>query len=382
MAAKVVRQPNKIALLGAPTSAAATAPGREGAPQALRAAGLAGRLQAAGYEVNDLGDDPAQVYQADDQSPRARNLTRVLASLEALKPRVEIAVKSGALPLVLSGDSSVALATVAGVRRYFRNVGMVFMGRDAGVHTPATTATGSVDGMVVSHLAGRGASELVRFWAEPPLIREPDLAIFGVERIDPSEEDALRRSSVRQFLAADVKRKGASAAAETAVERIHANGHDFVLHIDVDVIADFQATDHPGSGGLTFEEVREAAEVFAKQKHLAAIEVAGYNPTKDPGGTGASLILDLIAGVLAKRLEALKAAPAGALEERSATSPEPGAIAAPPESAAESSQTIVTPGEAWSSGPDNDSEPTAATKAEASQTDLPDTSSEADQSHS
>ena len=82
----------------------------------------------------------------------------------------------------------------------------------------------------------------------------------------------------------------------------------------MDVIADFQATDRPGSGGLNFEEVREAVEVFARQKHLAAIEVTGYNPTKDPDGSGAKLIVDLLAGVLAKRLEALKAAavPAGA----------------------------------------------------------------------
>ena len=44
MAVKIVRQPNKIALLGSPTSAAAMSPGHEGAPAALRAAGLAERL--------------------------------------------------------------------------------------------------------------------------------------------------------------------------------------------------------------------------------------------------------------------------------------------------------------------------------------------------
>jgi arginase len=282
--------------------------GHEGAPAALRSAGLIDRLRAAGYEVSDLGDDPPQLYKPDDESPRARNLPRVIAALEALKPRVEQAVKSTALPIILSGDCSVALATVAGTRRYFRNVSMIYMDRDADLNTPATTPSGCVDGMVVSHLTGTGAAEMVRFWGEPPLVREPDLALFGVARLDPAEEQLLAKSPLRCFHAADVQRMGAAAAAQAAVERVHANGYEFILHFDVDVIADFQATNYPGTGGLSLDEVREALEVFARQKHLAAIEVAAYNPTKDTDGGGAKLIIDVLSAVLAKRLEALKAA--------------------------------------------------------------------------
>ena len=238
MAVKIVRQTNKIALLGAPTSAAAMSAGLEGAPTALRAAGLVDRLKTIGYAVADLGDDPVQLYKPDEESPRARNLTRVLASLESLKPRVEQAVKSAALPLILAGDCSVALATVAGARRYFRKVSMIYMDRDADLNTPATTATGCVDGMVVSHLAGRGAAELVRFWGEPPLVREPDLALFGVARLDPPEEQLLATTPVRRYLASDVQRLGAAAAAHAAIDRIRGNGYQFVLHLDVDVIAE------------------------------------------------------------------------------------------------------------------------------------------------
>ncbi len=44
MAAKIVRQATKIAVLGVPTSAAAMSVGNEGAPAALRAAGLSSGL--------------------------------------------------------------------------------------------------------------------------------------------------------------------------------------------------------------------------------------------------------------------------------------------------------------------------------------------------
>jgi arginase len=361
VAVKIVRQPNKIALLGSPTSAAAMSPGHEGAPAALRAAGLMDRLRSIGYDVADIGDDPPQPYKPDEESPRARNLPGVLAALNALKPRVEQAVKSGALPLILGGDCSVALATIAGVRRYFRHVGLIYMDRDADLNTPATTPSGCVDGMVVSHVTGRGAAELVRFWGEPPLVREPDLALFGVNRLDPPEEEQLSRSPLRRYLAADVQRMGPAAAAEAAIAHIHGNDYEFVLHLDVDVIADFQSANYPGSGGLCLKEVREALEVFARQKNLAAIEVTAYNPAKDPDGADAKLIVDLLAGVLAKRLDALKtAAPAAepadvsaAAGQASAAAPSPApAVAAPPvpaSSEGESAQPAAAPGEVWSS---------------------------------
>jgi arginase len=355
VAVKIVRQANKIVLLGAPTSAAAMSLGHEGAPAALRAAGLAQRLSSIGYTVTDMGDDPARHFEPDEESPRARNLPRILAAVETLKPRVELAVKSAALPIILGGDCSIALATVAGVRRYFRHVSMIYMDRDADLNTPATTASGCVDGMVVSHLTGRGAAELVRFWGEPPLVREPDLALFGVERLDPPEDEILQRSTIRSYFAKDIKRTGAAAAAQTAVDRIRGNGYEFVLHFDVDVIADFAATNYPGSGGLQLEEVRDALKVFVSQKHLAAIEVTAYNPAKDADGSGAKLIIDLLAEVFAARLETLSAASsaAGPAPEASAERPaESKSAAAGATAARETGDTVLStpqPGEAWSS---------------------------------
>jgi len=355
VAVKIVRQANKIVLLGAPTSAAAMSLGHEDAPAALRAAGLAQRLSSIGYTVTDMGDDPVRHFEPDQESPRARNLPRILAAVETLKPRVELAVKSAALPIILGGDCSIALATVAGVRRYFRHVSMIYMDRDADLNTPATTVSGCVDGMVVSHLTGRGAAELVRFWGEPPLVREPDLALFGVERLDTPEAEILQRTTIRSYFAKDIKRTGAAAAAQTAVDRIRGNGYEFVLHFDVDVIADFAATNYPGSGGLQLEEVRDALKVFVSQKHLAAIEVTAYNPAKDPDGSGAKLIIDLLAEVFAARLETLNAASSAAGSAPGASAERPAetkSVAAGATAASETGDTVLStaqPGEAWSS---------------------------------
>lgn len=346
MAVKIVRQPNRIALLGAPTSAAAMSAGHEGAPAALRAAGLADRLRAAGFEVADMGDDPLQLYKPDEESPRARNLRGVLSSLEALKPRVEAAIKSAALPLILAGDCSVALATAAAGRRYFRSVSMIYMDGDADLNTPSTTQSGCVDGMVVSHLTGRGAAEMVRFWAEPPLVREPDLALFGVARLDPAEEEYLGRSMLRRYMAEDVRRMGAEAAAKAAIERIHSGTHEFVLHFDVDVISSFAATNYSAAGGMRMEDVQDALAVFVTQPHLAAIELTAYNPTKDPDGSGAKAIIGLLEEALKKRFEAMSAKTAAVVAAESNAKTAAGATSEP---AGEVSGPAVSAGEAWSS---------------------------------
>ncbi len=314
MAVKIVRQPKKIALIGAPTSAAALVGGHERAPAALRAAGLVERLQSLGYEVTDLGDCAVQTFQPDDEHPRARNVRGVLAALNDLKPRVEQAVKSGALPLILGGDCSIALATIAGARRYYRNVSLVYVDRDADLNIPATTSSGCVDGMVVSHVVGRGAPELVRFWGEPPLVREPDVTLFGFERLDAPEQEFLTRSPIRRYLADDITRQGVATAAQAALERVHAAAHEFVLHFDVDTISseDFRATNYPGSGGLRLDQVREALTVFARQSTLAAFEITVYNPELDADGSGAKTILELIAAVFGERFAVLAGAEAAA----------------------------------------------------------------------
>jgi arginase len=309
LAVKIVRQPNKIALIGAPSSAAAFSAGSEKAPAALRAAGLVEKLQAAGYEITDYGDCAPRLFADDEEHKRARNLTEIVAGLNDLKLRAELAVKSGALVLVLGGDCAQVIGLLSGVRRYYRHINLLWFDRDADLNTPASTPSGRIDGMVVAHIIGKGAPELVRFWGEPPLVREPDVTLFGLERLDPPEQEFLGMSPMRHNYAGDIQFKGGSKAAHEALAQVHADAHGFVLHLDTDVIAaeEFSAVNVPGSGGLRFEDVRSALVEFVKHKNLLGLDVAQYNPDKDPDGSGARKLVDLLVEALSARLEALTA---------------------------------------------------------------------------
>jgi len=296
LAVKINRQMNSVALLGVPTSAASLVPGHERGPAAWRAAGLADRLRAAGFTVTDHGDCTERSSAPDEEHPRARNAGQVLASLEELRPKVEIAVKSAALPLVLGGDDSIVLATIAGCRRYYRNVGLVYFDRDAGLNEPATTPSGCVDGMVISHVIGRGAPEMVRFWGEPPLVREPEIALLGIDRLDEPEQQFLSRSMLRHYPAKHISRQGAAATAGEALDRVHGLQGEFVLHIDLDVIAaeDFAATNLSAPGGMRWQELEQALGLLVRQPKLAALVIAAYNPALDPEGAAARRFIDLL----------------------------------------------------------------------------------------
>jgi len=322
LAVKIVRQPNKLALIGAPTSAAGFHPGTEKAPAALRAAGIVEKLQSIGYEVSDYGDCAPRLFAEDEEHKRARNLPEIVGLLNDLKPRAELAVKSGALVLLLGGDCTESIGLLTGARRYYRHVNLLWFDRDADLNTPASTPSGRLDGMVLASIIGRGSPELVRFWGEPPLVREPDTVIFGLQRIDAPEQEFLAHSPMRHLLAADIQSVGAEKAANKAIGQLHADGREFMLHLDLDVIAqeEFAATNVPGSGGLSFAETRMALAEFAKHKNLLGLDVAQYNPEKDADGSGAKKVIELLVEALSARLAALTtpAAPA-AIEETPST---------------------------------------------------------------
>ncbi len=307
MAIKIARQPNKIALIGASSSAAAFGPGSEKAPAAIRAAGLVERLQSIGYEVADFGDCAPRQFADDDEHKRARNIPQIVAGLNDLKPRAELAAKTGGLILVLGGDCVQSIALLTGARRYYKQISLLWFDRHADLNTPASTPSGRLDGMALAAIQGRGSAELVRFWGEPPLVREPDTLIYGLEQVDPAEQDFLTRSPVRHMHAADIQLKGASIAAQNALSQLHADTREFILHLDLDVIAqeEFSSTNVPGGGGLSFAEVQSSLMEFAKQKNLLGVYVAQYNPEKDPDGSAVKKLIGLLADALTARFEAL-----------------------------------------------------------------------------
>src|SRR5690349_16273912 len=191
-------------IIRATLTTAAFLPGSEKAPASIRPAAIVERLHSIGYEVTDLGDCAPRLFAVDDEHKRARNIPEIVASLKALKPRADLGFKAGALVLVLGGDCTQIIALLTGARRYYKHVNLLWIDRDADLNTPASTPSGRLDGMGLASIIGKGSPELVRFWGEPPLVREPDTLIYGLKRVDPPEVEFLTRSPMRHVYAADI----------------------------------------------------------------------------------------------------------------------------------------------------------------------------------
>jgi arginase len=360
LAVKIVRQPKKIALIGAPSSAAAFQAGSEKAPAALRAAGLVDRLKEAGFEVHDYGDCPQRLFADDDEHRRARNLPAIVAGLNDLKIHAETAMKSGALVLVLAGDCAQSIGLLTGARRYYKHLNLIWFDRDADLNTPATTPSGRIDGMVVAHIVGRGAPELVRFWGETPLVREPDVLLYGIARLDPPEQEVLAKSPLRHITAEQIAAKGAEKSASDALVASHADTRDFILHLDVDVISgdDLPAVNVPETGGLTLAQVRDSLKKFAAHKNLLGLDIAQFNPDKDPDGSATKKIVNLLVEALTARLAA-----ADAPEQPETPAAAPAHHAAAASAHAAGSAQIESPSEYKTPSPLND-EPASPEHAE------------------
>ena len=288
---------NRIALIGAPSSAGARLVGQEQAPQRLRDAGLVQLLRSDGHEVVDLGDLAQVSFAPDPQHPKQQNISLVVNVLEQVASRVEAALADGAWPLVIGGDCTVTIGVLAALTKHFPELGMIYLDGDVDLNTPDTTHTGILDGMVLAHILGRGAEELSRFGSRYPLLEEQDITLFGYSTeaggVDPVEIELLEDTRMAKYPMEKV-RDGVRDAATRALRDLEQEVDHILVHFDVVDVADFPAADVPHDPGLGLMQVREALGIFLGSDKSVGLVVTEFNASRDTDGTLALRLIDLV----------------------------------------------------------------------------------------
>ena len=294
----------RLALIGIPSSAGARRTGLEGGPAALRAAGLLERLRANGLDVADFGDLPTVSFRPDPEHPRQQNVPLVENVARQAADRVDQALATRRLPLVLGGDCSLSLGVVAGLLRHQSRLGLLYFDGDVDLNTPETTPSGVFDGMVLAYLLGRGVPRLARIGSRHPLLSEKDITLFGYDVasgwIDPPELEALEGSHMSKYPLAQI-RADTTAAAKEALLDLENRSDAILVHFDVDVM-DFPATDVPHPGGLETKSAFEALKVFVAAPTCAAVVVTELNAERDPDGSHAACLVDGLVDALGARM--------------------------------------------------------------------------------
>jgi arginase len=255
-----------------------------------------------GHDVVDGGDQEPTPYVPDEDPAhrKMKNLAGVLAVVHELASRIESTLRAERIPLVLGGDCTLALGTMAGAVRVHREMGMAYLDRDAELNTPRTTPSGILDGMVIAHLLGRGDPALSRLEGPEPLLRPGRLALLGVERLDPQEIPFFEALPSLRIPGPDLWTMGGARAAEQVLARLASQRERFWIHCDLDVLdeSEMPAVDFPAPGGMGARQMHILLSQLAGHEGLTGMEVTNFNPEKDPDGKAAGRVVDLLVGAL------------------------------------------------------------------------------------
>ncbi|GGM65762.1 arginase [Halarchaeum rubridurum] len=298
-------------IIGAPSDYGANRRGVDMGPSAIRYADLAAGIEAAGATVTDVGD--LAVPRAEERDPdreqptagRAKFLRETREVSQSLADAVAGALSEGAFPLVLGGDHSIAIGSLAGSARD-AEVGAIWFDAHGDFNTPETSPSGNVHGMPVAAALGKGSFADLP-WANAPGLREENVAYVGLRDIDADERRAINESDVTAFTMSDIDERGISDVVEDALDVACAGVDGIHVSFDLDWLDPNEApgVGTPVRGGATYREAHWALEAVAERDAdegvLRSMELVEVNPILDESNRTAEIAAELAASALGKR---------------------------------------------------------------------------------
>lgn len=294
-------------LIGAPIDEGQRRPGCLMGPAAYRVAGLAAAIRDLGHGVQDWGDLALpELRDVACPNPAVHSLAEVVGWTEVLADKVEDALAGGGLPVVMGGDHSLALGSVAGAAAHARRAGrplfLLWLDAHSDFHTPMTTTSGNLHGTPVAYIAGRG--DFDAFPPFPAPIPASRMCLYGIRSVDPAEHSALLEHDIAITDMRVLDEHGIVAPLRAFLERVEAE--QGMLHVSLDVdfldpsIAPAVGTTVPG--GTTFREAHLVMELLHESGLVSSLDLVELNPFLDDRGMTARLMVDLVGSLMGKKV--------------------------------------------------------------------------------
>jgi arginase len=301
--------PRAITIVGAPVDLGAGRRGVDMGPSAIRIAGLEARLEALGHDVTDAGDVDVMIPETQEVGPGSlRYKPAILAACEELRQVVEKIHQDGATPLVLGGDHSIAIGSVAASSNHFarqsKPIGLIWLDAHGDCNTPATTPSGNIHGMSLAVSLGLGDPDLVRLGGRAPKIVAKHTVLIGLRDLDPGERRTLLESGVTVFTIRDVDERGMRDVVGEAI-RVAGTGTAGVhLSFDLDVLdpEDAPGIGTPVPGGITYREAHLAMELLNESGSVVSVDFVEVNPVLDTRNSTGALAVELALSLFGKRI--------------------------------------------------------------------------------
>jgi arginase len=293
-----------VGIIGAPVDLGADRRGVDMGPSAVRYAELEACLVDDGHKVRDFGNVLAPVAESVTSADgRLKFLDPILSVAEVLRNRVLEIIDLGFFPLILGGDHSISLGTVAAVTQR-RSAGVIWLDAHGDFNTADTSPSGNIHGMVLAALAGQGDQRLVTFGGRHPKVASRNIALIGVRELDPGERELMRQCGVLVFTMYEIDRRGLGSVVEQAIMQASEGVDGIHLSLDLDVVDPLQApgVGTPVLGGLSYRETHLAMELLAESGRVLSMEVVEVNPVLDNHNETARLAMQFTLSALGKRI--------------------------------------------------------------------------------
>ncbi|KGX84168.1 arginase [Pontibacillus litoralis] len=297
----------KLSIIGAPMDLGQNRRGVDMGPSAIRYAGVVERLEQLQYDIEDLGD--IHISQPDrkeviEDSP-LRNLYEVAKGNEQLAMTVDAEVQKGRFPLVLGGDHSIAIGSLAGVAKHYQNLGVIWYDAHGDLNTSETSPSGNIHGMPLAVSLGIGDERLVNIGGYEPKIKAENVIIIGARSLDEGEKELIKEKGIKVYTMHEIDRLGMNKVIQESINYL-ANKVDGVhLSLDLDGLdpQDAPGVGTPVMGGMSYRESHLAMEMLAEADIITSAEFVEVNPILDEKNKTASVAVGLMGSLFGEKLK-------------------------------------------------------------------------------
>ncbi len=298
----------KIHILGVPMDLGAGRRGVDMGPSAIRIAGVAEKLRALGHAVVDDGDIPTKLpEQQKIRNEKLKYLPEIVRVCTLLSSKVEKIMQAGEFPLVLGGDHSIAVGTVAGISSFCvktgKKLGVLWIDAHGDLNTDETSPSGNIHGMPLAACIGLGAIELTSIGGDFKKVDPQNVVLIATRELDPGERIHIKKHGVNIYTMEEIDKHGMSVIMAKALRKFRDVDY---LHVSFDLDA-VDPTVAPGvgtpvKGGLNYREAHLIMETLNESGKMTSLEVVEVNPILDNRNQSAEFTVELVQSGFGKRI--------------------------------------------------------------------------------
>ncbi|MEE9268785.1 MAG: arginase [Candidatus Krumholzibacteria bacterium] len=298
-----------ICIIGVPIDLGAGRRGVDMGPSAIRIADIEPRLEALGFTIEDCGDLDIAIPELQRVGQgNLRFKDSILATCHQVMDAVRGGLEQGRFPLVLGGDHSLAIGSIAGSSGYFaekdEEIGVIWFDAHGDFNTPQTTPSGNIHGMSLAVSVGLGDGDLVGLGGRSPKVNPEKTVIIGLRDLDDREKENIRSAGVTVYTMRDLDERGLRRVFDDAIKTAGDGTAGIHLSFDLDVIDPQVApgTGTPVRGGVSYREAHLAMEMLGDHANVVSMDMVEVNPVLDIQNQTALLGVELVLSLMGKRI--------------------------------------------------------------------------------